>query len=62
MLIGDFPYSFAWMEMNLMLAKLCWQYDMSLVDEGLDWLGSSSVHVMWHKPKLRVRFHERKST
>lgn len=31
---------------------------MTLVDEGLDWLGSSSVHVMWHKPELRVRFHE----
>ena len=43
-----------------MLAKLCWKYNMTLVDEGLDWLGSSSVHVMWHKPELRVRFHERK--
>ena len=49
------------MEMNLILAKLCWKYDMELVDEGLDWLGSSSVHVMWHKPELRVRFHERKA-
>ena len=48
------------MEMNLILAKLCWKYDMTLVDEGLDWLGSSSIHVMWHKPELRVRFHARK--
>ena len=44
--------------MNLILAKLCWKYDMELIDEELDWLGSSSVHVMWRKPDLRVRFRE----
>ena len=43
-----------------MLAKLCWKYDMALVDDSLDWLGQSSTYVMWHKPELRIRFHGRR--
>ena len=48
------------MEVNLILAKLFWRYDMELVDPSLDWEGQSEVHVMWKKPELRVRFHPRK--
>lgn len=57
---NDFELSFAWMEMNLILATLCWKYDMHLINESLDWLGESSAYVMWHKPALKIRFDPRK--
>ncbi|KAL9123062.1 MAG: hypothetical protein Q9187_000389 [Circinaria calcarea] len=56
---GCLGRNFAIMEINLTLAKLVWRYDMELVDKGLDWLGSSAVWIMWAKPALMVRFHER---
>ena len=52
--------SFAMMEINLILAKMLWRYDMELVDKDLDWEGRSHMHVMWWKPDLKVRFRERK--
>ncbi|PGG97499.1 hypothetical protein AJ79_09169 [Helicocarpus griseus UAMH5409] len=48
--------NFAYVEMNLILAKMHWTYDMELVDKDLDWEGSSHMHVMWWKPSLPVVF------
>ena len=47
------------MEVNLILAKLLWRYDIELLDPRLDWEGQSRVHVMWRKPELKARFHTR---
>lgn len=47
------------MEMNLILAKMLWKYDLELVNPELDWEGQSHMHVMWWKPSLMVRFRER---
>lgn len=47
------------MELNLILAKMIWKYDLELVNKDLDWEGQSHMHVMWWKPKLMVRFTER---
>ncbi|CRL18797.1 Cytochrome P450 [Penicillium camemberti] len=54
---GCLGRNFALMELNLILSKLCWKYDMELMDQSLDWEGQSKVHVMWDKPALTVRFH-----
>ncbi|KAK1851623.1 benzoate 4-monooxygenase cytochrome p450, partial [Colletotrichum chrysophilum] len=51
--------NFAWMELNLMLAKLLWSYDMELVDKDARFIEQSRVHVLWWKPKLFVRWHRR---
>ncbi|KAI0169620.1 cytochrome P450 [Hypoxylon sp. FL1284] len=51
--------NFAWMELNLVLAKMLWRYDLELVSKDIDWLKDSQIHVLWWKPKLFVRFHER---
>ena len=51
--------SFAYMEMNLLLAKMLWTYDLELVNRDLDWLKEGRVHMLWWKPKLFVRFHRR---
>ena len=47
--------SFASVEMNLILAKLHFKYDLKLTDPGLDWEGQSTLHVMWSKPSLYVQ-------
>ncbi|KAI0391819.1 cytochrome P450 [Xylariaceae sp. FL0594] len=59
---GCLGRNFAMMEVNLLLSKLCWKYDMELMDQSLDWEGQSRVHVMWDKPELKVRFHLAKGT
>lgn len=47
------------MEMNLLLAKMLWTYDLELVSKDVNWLKDGKVHVLWWKPKLFVRFHKR---
>ena len=51
--------SFAFVEMNLILAKLHYRYDLELVDPRLDWEGQSTLHVMWSKPELLVKIKPR---
>ena len=51
--------SFAFVEMNLILAKLHFRYDLELVDPRLDWEGQSTLHVMWSKPELLVKIKPR---
>ncbi|KAL4733555.1 cytochrome P450 [Aspergillus similis] len=48
----------AYMEINLILARLIWTYDMELVNKSMDWESESSLHVMWSKPELKVRFRQ----
>ena len=48
--------SFAYMEVSLILAKMHYEFDLELMDKGLDWEAQSRIHVMWWKPKLPVRF------
>lgn len=47
------------MEMNLLMAKIFWTYDLELVNKEVNWLKDGKVHVLWWKPKLFVRFHKR---
>ncbi|KAI9046668.1 hypothetical protein LZ554_009409 [Drepanopeziza brunnea f. sp. 'monogermtubi'] len=54
---GCLGRNFALMELNLILAKMGWKYDLELMDPELDWEGESKVYVMWDKPALPVRFH-----
>ncbi len=47
------------MEISLILAKMLWRYDLELVNKDIKWLDEGKVHIMWWKPSLFVRFHER---
>jgi hypothetical protein len=49
------------MELNLVLAKLLWSYDMELVNKEINFLEQSTVHVLWWKPGLFVRWHKPQS-
>ncbi|OHW97441.1 benzoate 4-monooxygenase cytochrome p450 [Colletotrichum incanum] len=53
--------NFALMELNLVLAKLLWSYDMELVNKDVNFLEQSTVHVLWWKPGLFVRWHKPQS-
>ncbi|KAJ0332138.1 hypothetical protein COL5a_001841 [Colletotrichum fioriniae] len=58
---GCLGQNFAYMEINLILAKMLWKYELELVDKELNWEQESQLHVMWWKPALMVRFTQRKS-
>ncbi|KAI5250672.1 hypothetical protein E4T42_04852 [Aureobasidium subglaciale] len=49
---GCLGRNFAYVEMNLIMAKMYWKYDMTLVDNSLEWEEQSREHVMWTKPEL----------
>ena len=51
-------FSFALVEISLILAKMHWTYDLELMDKNLDWEGQSHMHVMWWKPAVNIRFSE----
>ncbi|KAI0396358.1 cytochrome P450 [Xylariaceae sp. FL0594] len=53
---GCIGKNFAYLELNLILAKMLWTYDMELINKDLDWEGESHEHVMWSKPDLFVTF------
>lgn len=49
----------AWMELNVMLAKMIWTFDMDLIETGLDWQARSTASTVWDKPELKVRVKRR---
>ncbi|OGM50080.1 hypothetical protein ABOM_001246 [Aspergillus bombycis] len=49
--------NFAIMELNLVMTKMFWTYDLELVNKEIDWLRDTRLHGMWWKPKLMIRFH-----
>ncbi|KAI1380472.1 cytochrome P450 [Hypoxylon crocopeplum] len=53
---GCIGKNFAHLELNLILSKLLWTYDLELVNKDLDWEENSHEHVMWTKPELMVIF------
>ncbi|KFX93706.1 hypothetical protein O988_06652 [Pseudogymnoascus sp. VKM F-3808] len=55
---GCLGRNFAYMEINLLLAKMLWKYDLELINQDLDWLKEGKVFVMWWKPELLVRFRQ----
>ncbi|KAK2754364.1 hypothetical protein FQN54_007008 [Arachnomyces sp. PD_36] len=55
----DVLNSFAYLEVNLLLAKILWTYDLELMNKEVDWLKEGKAHLLWWKPKLFVRFHKR---
>ena len=51
--------SFAMVQVNLLLAKLHFMFDMELVNKDLDWEAENRIHVMWWKPALLIRMKRR---
>lgn len=47
------------LEMRLILSKLLWKFDMTLMDKELDWGKANKNYVFWDKPELPIQFHRR---
>ncbi|KAK3946263.1 putative cytochrome P450 [Diplogelasinospora grovesii] len=56
---GCLGRNFAYMQINLLLAKILWTYDLELTNPETDWEGESLMYVMWWKPAAMVRFSPR---
>ncbi|KAI1328958.1 cytochrome P450 [Xylariaceae sp. FL0255] len=52
---GCLGRNLAWMEMNTILAKLHFKYDLELLSKNLDWQRDSRMHTLWHKPRMSVK-------
>ncbi|TEA19202.1 Cytochrome P450 monooxygenase BOT4 [Colletotrichum sidae] len=46
--------SLGWMELQTIMAKIIYQYDMELVDDKVDWHRDSRMHTLWEKPALMI--------
>lgn len=52
-------YSLAALEMRLILAQMMWKYDVECLNHSVDWERDNQGYTLWHRPELRVLFHER---
>lgn len=52
---GCDPASLGWLEIQTIMAKIIYRYDLELVDKDLDWQRDSRMHTTWEKPSMRVR-------
>ena len=52
--------SLAYAEMNLILARLVFEFDLQVDDEKIDWM-DQRVFTLWEKSPLMVRLRARKS-
>lgn len=46
--------SLAYMEMRLILARIIWNFDLSLCNDSHDWIGKQRVFILWEKTPLNV--------
>ena len=51
----------AYAEMRLIIARLIWEFDMSICDDSRGWLKDQSNYFLWDKPALNIRLHPAKS-
>ena len=47
------------MDMRLILAKILWNFDVKVVDEGPNWMAQNKSYVIWQKGALNVQFTPR---
>lgn len=40
--------------MRLILARVIWNFDLSLCDDSRDWIGQQKVFILWQKNPLNV--------
>jgi hypothetical protein len=47
------------MEMRLLLAKVVYSFNLTLVNKEVDWDRDTKIETFWRKPDLMVRFEKR---
>ncbi|KFY63242.1 hypothetical protein V496_04091 [Pseudogymnoascus sp. VKM F-4515 (FW-2607)] len=56
---GCLGKNLAALEMRLILAQMVWKYDIEWLNPSVDWERDNQGYTLWHRPELRVLFHER---
>ncbi|KAI0594386.1 cytochrome P450 [Biscogniauxia sp. FL1348] len=51
----------ALLESRIVLAKVVHAFDLELLSRDLDWWRDVRFYMLWHKPKMMVRFHPRET-
>ncbi|CEJ92627.1 hypothetical protein VHEMI08265 [[Torrubiella] hemipterigena] len=51
--------SLAWLELHVIIARLIYSYEFLLADEPFDWNANAEMHLLWKKPKLRMKLKQR---
>ncbi|KAJ8120697.1 hypothetical protein O1611_g10299 [Lasiodiplodia mahajangana] len=49
----------AYAEMRLIVARIIFNFDLTLADECRDWIDGQKAYVIWHKPPLNIHFKPR---
>lgn len=47
-------FSLAYAEMRLILAKILWNFDISLHPDSKNWYEEHKVYTLWEKPNLNI--------
>lgn len=55
-----FYISLAYAEMRLILARIIWNFDLSLADRDEKWMDNNEVYTLWEKAPLMVYLSPRK--
>ena len=48
------------MELHTTLAKMHFKYDLEMIGVAVDWQIDSEMHLLWNKPPLMVKVHDRR--
>ncbi|KAF2969303.1 hypothetical protein GQX73_g4289 [Xylaria multiplex] len=51
--------SFAMLQLSLLFAKILYTYDMEMLGPDVDWEANSRNWIMWWKPPIHIRAHNR---
>ena len=46
--------SLAYAEMRLILAKIIYNFDMTICNDSLRWIEDQKTYILWDKPSLNV--------
>jgi hypothetical protein len=45
--------------MRLVVARIIFNFDMTLAEDCRDWIEDQKAYVIWHKPPLNIHFKKR---
>ncbi|KAF2001284.1 cytochrome P450 [Amniculicola lignicola CBS 123094] len=59
---GCLGQNLAWVEMNIVICKIIWSFDLELVNKEMDLHRDSKIYSLWDSPPLLIRVKERAHT
>lgn len=47
-------YSLAYAEMRLIMARMVWNFDITLAEDSQNWMETNELFILWDNPPLNV--------